>query len=257
MTRPISGCICIVFAAPVVLVGCGATPSASPPPVAQVAPTGDPFVAQVTAFTDPILASVSARPPDHHDDFSNPYSGWETKDGSHRCPRPTTDGESGYERGEYYVEARMVCATAGQDTCHLGVGRGLPDFSDFVMQLDGRVSAGTNGSWHVFFRGGNNSWYDVAIYTNGSLTLAKRVDGVMTALSSRTPSALRGGTETNTLKIVAQGSRLTVLVNDQPAAYAEDSTHRSGYTALNVCNTGPTTYRAYWDNLSVWDLPNR
>jgi hypothetical protein len=216
------------------------------------------LVAELRAFANPILEEIAARPADYTDDFSNTRSDWPRGPfRSHLTGRVT--GETGYVDGEYYL---LDYGLGGEASCGVGtVPNPMPEFADFVFRIDVRFTQAVVGElqqdWQVFFRISEMGFYNVTATADGHMALRRYVQGTGTNVAVRTPDALRGIGETNTLQIVVRGTQMAVLLNGEPGIYGTDSTHTAGGFRLNACNNfPPNPLEVRWDNLAIWNLPN-
>ncbi|RMD60916.1 hypothetical protein D6833_08940, partial [Candidatus Parcubacteria bacterium] len=142
----------------------------APPVEAAGAPTPVPgsMADQARAFAEPILQAIADRPPDFEDDFSNPGSGWDIGERG-----PSEDdweyGETGYTDGEYFIAANPgYCREARP---HL-----WPEFSDLVLEIDGRFTSGDADVWQVHLRHKDTNpatGYIVSVNIAGELTVSR------------------------------------------------------------------------------------
>ncbi len=196
---------------------------------------------QGQAFAGPILEAIASQSPTWSDDFSDPNSGWSTF--------PIEGGLWGYENGVYFIVAQT------EDCCD-GILDQVRPFSDFVMELDGKIVSGESAFWGVTFREGPSEigrqvqHYAVHFNPRGPVNMI-RFDGsnnTLLAEDGGTP-AYRQGFETNRLQIIAQGPRIAVYVNGEPLWFAYDDALRSGVFRLRG-----RAGRVEFDNFKVWEL---
>ena len=113
-------------------------------------------------------------------------------------------------------------------------------FDDFVLEIDAQQLSGPDdNSYGVLFRMRSPAaFYRFDISGDGYYEFSRRNDDAAkpwTTLTDWVASpAIKQGSATNRLKIVAQGSQFTFYVNDQLVAEATDSTYRSGGIGLNA-----------------------
>jgi hypothetical protein len=238
------------------------TPSLTPTFTPTPTPTPDPVIIQAHAFADPILAAIAERSPNYADDFSNPGSGWEI--GTQVNPEVGwEEGETGYVDGEYYLKAAPARYPHGSElmTCKAGGSSSLPWFSDFVVEVDGRFVAVSDGSWMVKLREWSSEspeadgGYSVSVSSTGQLDILRSENHDTISLGRFWPKSLKRGYETNRLQIVVRGSQIAVYVNGQVGGFVTDPRpFDRGRVAFTVCNFGNTSLEARWDNLRIWDI---
>jgi hypothetical protein len=220
------------------------------------------MVVQGHAFADPILAAIAERPPDYADDFSNPGSGWEVGTQVNE-EIGWEEGETGYVDGEYYLKAAPARFPHGSElmTCKTGGSSSLPWFSDFVVEVDGRFVAVSDGDWQVKLR----EWasespkadggYSVDVTSRGQLYILRNENRNTVSLGNFWPASLKRGYESNHLQIVVKGPQIAVFVNGKVGGFVTDSRpFDRGRVAFTVCNFGDTPLEARWDNLKIWNI---
>ena len=225
---------------------------ATPAPQPTATPTPRPSVAeQVRAIAEPILAAIADRPPDYKDDFSDPGSGWSL--------RQSTEGEAGYEDGEYVAVAAPGYVSGGESSL-------LPEFSDFVLEIDGRFVSGDGGHWGVPLRRWEKQsavplGYGVLVTFSGEVWIVRRGVGEekWTNLTSVREPFIKPGYETNHLQIIVKGAQIAVAVNGEWATLVTDPYYTTqmekGRIRLDADNDGGgTPLRVQWDNLKIWDI---
>ncbi len=209
---------------------------------------------QVHAFADPILQTIASRPPDFQDDFSNPKSGWWQVESADK-------GKSDYAGGEFSMITDPPPLSPGWH-CNVATGP-WPKLADFALEADERLVSGKQVSLQIQFR-----VWDRLVQPEGGayvLTFDGEGFGLMRCHDKGCPnlgdysgSAIRRGTESNHIQIVARGARVAVYINGEPAMYLEDGNDsqdfRSGRINLVACNMSNVPMEARWDNLRIWDL---
>jgi len=225
--------------------GSMATPASLP----TATPIPRPSVAdQVRAFAEPILAAIADRPPDYKDDFSDPGSGWSL--------RRSTEGEAGYEDGEYVAVAAPGYASGGDSSL-------LPELSDVVLEIDVRFVSGDDGNWAVGLR---RRWenqtvgYGVMVRpSRQEVEINRRGVGEKwwTTLTSVRKPFIKPGYETNHLQIIAKGPQIAVAVNGEWATLVADPGYTTqlekGRIRLDAGNEdGGAPLRVHFDNLKIW-----
>jgi len=181
-------------------------------------------------------------PPDvlFQDDFGDTGSGWEVGD--------YEGGSVGYEEGMYFVTSVADSSTMW--------GVANRSFDNLIIEVDAtQVSAGpdSNNDYGVVCREqGDGNGYYLLISGDGYYAILKAEGGEYTALVDWTESStIRQGNATNHIRAICDGSTLTLFVNGQRMATAEDSAYTTGDIALTA-----TTYEAepttvHFDNLVV------
>ncbi len=163
------------------------------------------------------------------DNFSDPKSGWYTGEDSAT--------KFAYVNGEYQIwiknpnDGRLV--TPGAKA------------TDFTVSVSARRTSGTSGAYGLLF-GINEDWnqfYEVLIDANAFSVW--RYNNGWTALQNWTTSnAIATGTSWNRLKVVRNGSLITVYINGQQVTNINDNTlvglRRIGLTVESY-NTGVDT----------------
>jgi tRNA A-37 threonylcarbamoyl transferase component Bud32 len=229
------GLLCLALAAGAILIGLsvvgggnggGATPTMPLPSTPRALVTNTPM---------PEVSDIL-----FEDDFESPASGWEIGD--------YEGGSVGYERGAY-----VVTALGNGDTMWGTANRSL---GNLTIEVDAtQVSAGpdNDNDYGVVCREqGNGDGYHLLISGDGFYAIARSEGGSFEWLVDWTESnAIRQGNATNRIQGVCDGSTLTLFVNRQRLATAEDSTYASGDIALTATSyeDGPT--EIHFDNLTV------
>jgi hypothetical protein len=169
---------------------------------------------QARAFVEPILAAIASREPTWSDDFSDPGSGWSL--------RQSTEGEAGYEGGEYVAVAAPGYVSGGESSL-------LPEFSDFVLEIEGRFVSGDGGHWGVPLRRWEKQsavplGYGVLVTFSGEVWIVRRGVGEekWTNLTSVREPFIKSGYETNHLLIIAKGPQIALAVNGEWATLVTD-----------------------------------
>ncbi len=206
------------------------------PAIIPVLPTPSPTVVPPTP-TAPLPAAV------RQDNFTDPASGFP----------PQVEGRegSGYQNGEYTIivpepDGVAIADLAGQT------------YGDLIVQVDARaVGPPAGGSYGLVLRrqvrGGTIEQYFVLLDPEaGTLRLA-RWNGVESrdlAPPAAHP-AIKRGEETNRLMVIADGGRLTVLVNGAQVAQASDPGNLlEGAIGLRA-DAGTAPFQARFSNLKI------
>jgi TolB protein len=199
---------------------------------------------QVRAFAEPILAAIAGRAPDFEDDFSDPGSGWPEGE------IPEAQGKQGYSGGEYFIQV-------SPDTCGTAITNRMPEFSDFVLKIDGRfVSGSEGGCWQVRFRiSPDDDAYALMLHFSGGLNIDVQLKkGTQIVGTFQGPPIQPGLNQTNSLQIVAKGPQIAVVVNGEPLFLVRDERLSRGSITLPVCTSGDTPLEVRFDNFKVWDI---
>jgi hypothetical protein len=151
----------------------------------------------------------------YSDDFSDPSSGWETLS--------DLNADVAYEAGVLRItikrENLIQWSAAGRR------------FSDAVFEVDARPNSGPidNGFGVIFRMKDRNNFYHFAISSDGYWRAGYVQDGTWNNWDDWQPHpAIRPGNDTNRIKIVMQGIKLSFFVNDQFITSREDSLFDSG-----------------------------
>jgi len=176
------------------------------------------------------------------DDFEDDGSGWEIGEYDF--------GSVGYGDGVYVVEA----LSDGDPMW----GVAYQDFDDVVIEVDAsQVSAGPedNNAYGVVCRDqgeSNNNGYYMHISGDGYYAIHVATDGEFEALVDWTESSsIRQGNATNHIRVICDGSTLTLFVNGRKLAEAEDSTYASGDVALTATSFEDAPTEVHFDDLVV------
>jgi hypothetical protein len=175
--------------------------------------------------------------------------------GAHFPVTATGDGyEVGYYDGEYVVRLHNTGTVAVLERR----GQIAPvDWQDFQLDLDARMTAlADKDSGFVIgfrFQDGQN-FYELYIDTvngggPGVAKLARWTNGSLSDLTAWVPSpAIRTGTQTNHVTLLARGDQLAVAVNGQPVLDVRDNTYRKGAFGL-AAFTSDRPSEARFDNV--------
>jgi hypothetical protein len=182
------------------------------------------------------------------DDFSNPNSGW--------LVASEADAKAEYLNGRYRLLNKKDGYSWGVRNLEIG------QLDDFVFEVDAQWY-GTSSSYNYYgivFRVQDNDNYYVFYVSSGDGTYAidKKVKGTVSELKGWTKSTYtKKGTAVNRLKVVCQGSQISVYVNDSLLTTISDSSLSRGYIGLMV-GKGASTYSltvpdadAVFDNLKI------
>lgn len=177
------------------------------------------------------------------DDFSDPGSGWEV--GQYE------DGDVGYGDGYYFVTSTRRGGAMW--------GVAYRNFTNTVIDVDAtQVSAPANNNnaygvkCRVQSSGTGGDGYALMISGDGYYSIQIVSGGDYNALVDwTTSSAIRQGNATNHIRVVCDGTRLALYVNDQLLAETNDSTYTSGDISFMAATLEDTMTEIHFDNLIV------
>jgi hypothetical protein len=172
------------------------------------------------------------------DDFSDPSSGWPT--------RTSSGWSQGYEDGVYRVtldqdEWRYVLAAATADV----------DLTDVVVEVDVRFASnyGEAGAG-VICRALDSDNYYLFEIEEGTVSIVKKLNDEQIFLVDDKPTdAIDAGL--TRLRAECIGNRLTLFVNGQEAASAEDGAHTHGDIGLMAGGAAQGFTDVRFDNFSA------
>ncbi len=133
-----------------------------------------------------------------------------------------------------------------------------PQFTDFVVEVDGRQRAGQpDSSYGVLFRVQDaQRFYRFSITANGLYVIERHnADGSWTRLVQEwLPSTAinQGLNVANRLKVIANGPEFTFFVNDILLQQLSDPTYDSGAIALSAGTFGGGNLQVSFDDLVVY-----
>jgi hypothetical protein len=233
----------------------------TPPPTATIepTPTATASPAWIAGFAEPILVAIGSRSPDYHDDFSNPYSGWDI---GHQSDRSGVkiEGEVGYLNGEYFTIASST-TVADPTVCSGGMNGRLGEFGDFAARYDAKFVTGQQGDLQLQFHKGVGQ-YTLTLGQNGVLSFTKCGPGPdCSGVVWYSGSIIKSGQDWNHFLVMIHGPRLAAYLNGEPVLYWEDGSgvqeYQRGQFSLTVCNNGGNVpLEARWDNFQLWDISN-
>ncbi|MGZ3618416.1 MAG: family 16 glycoside hydrolase [Ktedonobacteraceae bacterium] len=129
------------------------------------------------------------------------------------------------------------------------------DFSNFAIEVQMKVIQGDCGG--LVFRGDSNTgkMYFLEVCQDGTYRLYRYLDftgnNVKDLAGGSSAAITTGLNQTNTIAVVAQGSTLSVYVNKQKIATANDSTFTHGQISLVADSYNHPTEVTY-NNVKVW-----
>jgi len=221
-----------------------ATTSPTSIPQPTIAPTSPPSASnEAQAFAEPILAAIDDRPADYEDDFGDSGSGWTLLQ--------TSDVETGYRDGEYFVIASPGYSTYADSTA-------LPAFADFALEVDGRFVSGDVGYWGASWQWGDAQVTGVLVpFLAGPVEMVYCEDADCASLGEVRNPALNPVGETNRLQLIVKGSEIAVAINGEWQVLATDlyyTTDEGRRVRLEVLNSGASPLEVRWDGLEIWDI---
>lgn len=172
------------------------------------------------------------------EDFSAPGA-WKLE--SDAAARVTV--EDGALRISIAASNQLAWASAGKD------------LQDFRLTVEASQVAGPDDNeYGVLVRMQDpRNFYAFSISGDGYFLVSRFVDGVRQPLGADwTPSdAIHPGIGTNVLEVIAQGNRLTFVVNGQPLAQVEDDRFAHGDIGLYAGSFYEGGVEVHFDNLRV------
>ena len=176
------------------------------------------------------------------DDFSNESSGWEVGD--------YDTGSVGYQNGVYFV------TSTEENMAMWGVAN--RSFDNVSIEVDAiQVSAGAtndNGYGIVCREQGDGNGYYFRVSGDGYYSIVKAEGDDFTSLLDddwQESDVIHQGKATNHIRAVCDGSTLTLFVNGQKLATANDATFTSGDIALTATTYEADATEVHFDNLVV------
>jgi hypothetical protein len=158
----------------------------------------------------------------------------------------SSNGERWLEDGELHIKVL---------TANYVIWSRLEDYryDDLTMEVDARVVSGSGGNYGLLFRVENNdNYYRFVVSTTGRYRVMKLVNRSWENLKSwTTSSAVKTGKSTNRLKVVAQGSSITVYANGQELTAVTDSDFTRGEVALVAAAGTTADFEVAFDNFEV------
>lgn len=178
----------------------------------------------------------------YEDDFSNPDSGWDIREGS--------DASTVYQSGQYHITVNEIDWVAW--------GNPYSHFDDFVLEVDATQVAGTDDNdFGILLRYVDvDNFYRFEISGDGYYSFDLMQDNEWLTLIEWTESdAIRQGTSTNTITVVCDGPKFEFYVNGVYLDEYRDNTFPSGDIGLLAGTIQEAPVHIAFDNLKVWALP--
>ena len=199
--------------------GGGATPTVAVAPVPTLPATQPPATVAPQSSGSAKSGSVL-----FHDDFTNPSSGWDQTTNS--------DGSTDYANGGYRIlvnTINLVMWANPNQTLQ----------NDVRIEVDATKSAGPDGNaFGVICRyTDTNNFYKFLVTSDGYAGISKLINGMVTVISSpdgkiQTVNNVNKGAASNHIRADCIGNTLTLYVNGNQVATANDSSLSGGDTGL-------------------------
>ena len=188
---------------------------------------------------EPPILPTPAFPLAWQDDFSTPEGGWvETSD---------LQSVKRYENGQYHISVNarelFIWSTAGQD------------LTDFMAEIETtQVSGPNDNGYGLLFRfQDDRHFYRFDISGDGFYLLSKRLENQWVTLVDWTASPfIHKGQATNRLKVICQGSQISLYVNDRHLTDFSDVSYSHGNIGLFAGTLSQGGVHISFDNLKVW-----
>lgn len=213
------------------------------------------FDAMIDSFTVPKLEQAPAPQPApspppapspqnliYEDDFSSTKSGWAETSG--------VASETYYAEGEYHLLVKTFDWSDWEWNTRAG------RFTDFVLEIDARLVNGQKNVHYglVFRLEDNNDFYRFLVGGDGFYRVGTKTAGMWTTLAKGTRSAvIKGGSDTNRLKVVCAGPQIKVYVNGHHLTTVTDDSYTEGYVGMIVYGPEPDSHIAF-DNLRIYAI---
>jgi tetratricopeptide (TPR) repeat protein len=188
---------------------------------------------------EPPVLPTPAFPLAWQDDFSTPEGGW-IEDSDLQSVKK-------YENGQYHilVNARelFIWSTAGQD------------FADFMVEVEAtQVSGPNDNGYGLLFRlQDEQHFYRFDISGDGFYLLSRRLENQWVTLIDWTASPfIHKGQATNRLKVICQGSQISLYVNNRHLTDFSDVSYSHGDIGLFAGTLSQGGVHISFDNLKVW-----
>jgi len=188
---------------------------------------------------EPAILPTPAFPLAWQDDFSTPEGGWVEASDLQSVKR--------YENGQYHILVNdselFIWSTAGQD------------LADFMVQIDATQVGGPNDNGYgLLFRFQDDQhFYRFDISGDGFYLLSKRSEDQWVTLVDWTESPfIHKGQATNRLKVICQGSQISLYVNDRHLTDFSDVSYSHGDIGLFAGTLSQGGVHISFDNLKVW-----
>ena len=173
------------------------------------------------------------------DDFSSPSSGWTS----------VTDNikESVYVNGVFSLTVKKL--NAGIPIVNHNAG----SYKDMSLETDARLLSGQGQNLYglVFRYRDDDNYYCFMVSGDGGYTLEKRVNGTITQIIKKTPSAsVKKDNSFNSLEVVCTGDKIELFCNGSHLETATDNSFSQGLVGIIVSAAAPPA-NAVFDNFKV------
>lgn len=211
-------------------------------------PTGPPSLSLTPPGPPLFPNAVQAPKPLYEDDFSNPKSGWSVAS--------NVNEERFHDGGQYAILVKA------DNFFSFSLLERI--FDDFALEVEAtQVGGPNNNSYGVCVRFNERGFYRFNISGDGLFSIGKYLVGQRPGeewvlLTDWLPSkAIKPGPQTNHIKVICQGQKLSFHVNGEHLASVEDSSFSQGWLGLFASTHGePGTYIRF-DNIQVWPPPTQ
>lgn len=175
------------------------------------------------------------------DDFSEPGSGW--------LEAADAEASQGYRDGKFFFGVQAVDLFVW-DNANVNL-------QDFVLQVETRqVSGGPENSSGVLVRYvDDGNFYRFDLSGDGFFAVSKLENQEWITLSDWQASEyVKPLGESNAVKIVCQGSRMTFYANGQELISIEDSSFERGDVGLFASTFTDPAVEVEFDDLEIWEV---
>ena len=159
-----------------------------------------------------------------------------------------TDGTCAFNGGSYHSSTQKtsfyyICST------------GVPDYSNFAFEVQAKIVQGDCGGMVFRYDSNSGKLYFFEVCQDGSYLFSRYLDftgnNVKDLAGGSSKAIATGLNQTNTIAVVAQGSTMSIYVNKQKIASANDSMFAHGQIGLFADDSNHTTNVAF-NNARVW-----
>ena len=159
-----------------------------------------------------------------------------------------TDGTCAFSGGSYHSSTQKT-------NFYYICGAGVPDFSNFAFEVQMKILQGDCGGMVFRYNTNTGKLYFFEVCQDGSYLFSRYLDftgnNVKDLAGGSSAAIATGLNQTNTIAVVAQGSTLSIYVNKQKIASANDSTFTHGKIGLFADASNHPTDVAF-NNAKVW-----
>jgi hypothetical protein len=159
-----------------------------------------------------------------------------------------TDGSCAFSGGSYHSSTTK---TQFYFVCSAGVS----DYSNFAFEVQAKIVQGDCAGMVLRADTNTGKLYFFEVCQNGSYNFSRYLDftgnNVKDLAGGSSAAIVTGLNQTNTIAVVAQGSTLSIYVNKQKIASANDSTFTHGQIGVFADSNNTPTDVAF-NNAKVW-----